>query len=68
MSRFDLSHQLVISWASSVSLPGGADYPTYWVFVLVGRIVEGEIYLLFLGAGPRRRERADWFGGKSAGH
>ena len=34
----DLSHQLVISRTNSKSFPGGADCPTCWVCIPLGRI------------------------------
>ena len=39
VSRHDLSRQLVGSQSNRQSFPGGAGYPTYWVFIPVGRIV-----------------------------
>ena len=37
--RQDLTHQLASSRTNSQSFSGSADYPTYWVPILVGRIV-----------------------------
>lgn len=38
VNRHDVSHQLVISWTNSWSIPGGAVSPTYWVVtILVGK-------------------------------
>ena len=47
----DFSHQLVISRTSSWSFLRGADYPTYWVSMLVGRIAECGIHFSVLGGG-----------------
>ena len=39
VSWHDFSHKLVNSRTSSWSFPGGADFPTCWRSILVGRIV-----------------------------
>ena len=38
-SRYDPSRQLITYRTNSQSFSGGAEYPAYWVSILVGRIV-----------------------------
>ena len=48
LSRHDSSHRLVTSRTNSKSFAGGADHPTYWVSILLGRIAKcGMLYIIF---------------------
>ena len=39
VGRHDLSHPLAVRRIDTCSFPAGADYPTYWVSILAGKII-----------------------------
>ena len=47
-----VTNKLVASRTTSLSFPGGVDYPTYWVSILVGRLGEcGMPFFFIFGRG-----------------